>query len=112
MITAIIFTYLSSFLCALANNQSMTILLTQILVNPAFNCNAVDHQDKIAALGLIIGSNYGANLLLNGSLAGIMFESILDSKKAPKITYFYFARIGVLVMAPAILVAAIISSLW
>ena len=108
--TSLILTYLFSIMCALVNNQPMTILLTRVLFHPNFRCYVVDIERKASLFALIMGSNYGANLSLNGALAGIMWESILHAKGAPPIGYWYFTKTGSVVMLPTIFTAALISA--
>ena len=111
ILSAISVTYLSTLICALVNNQPMTILLTRVLFHPNFACH-VSRTEWIASIfGLIMGSNFGANITLNGALAGIMWESILESYGVKSVGYVYFMKTGSLVMLPTIIAAASVTGL-
>jgi len=93
---------LSSVSCNILNNQPMTILFTRVLEDSNFT---VAEKPEIGAMfGLILGSNFGANLTLVGALAGIMWSAILD-QKGYKLGFFKFAAIGITIMPLVILVS-------
>ncbi|CAO3623401.1 unnamed protein product [Cunninghamella blakesleeana] len=87
-------------LCQFLNNLPTTILLTRIIQHPAFALS-IDDRPPIKQgilLGLIAGSNIGANFTLVGSLAGIMFEHILKTKGIFTLGYFQFLKWNLLLL--------------
>ena len=95
LISIFIIAFLASLACNLMNNQPMTILFTQILLSSSYQSS---DQIKLGIIfALIMGSNFGANFTLVGSLAGIMWYKILSDKDV-KITFKQFARYGFLIM--------------
>jgi Na+/H+ antiporter NhaD/arsenite permease-like protein len=103
--------FLSAFGCVLFNNQPMTILFTKLLQHPNFVNAASAIEEKGSLFALAMGSNTGANLALNGSLAGLMWITILKNKGVFTMTYFRFARLGMLVCIPVILGTSLIIAL-
>ncbi|CAO3612105.1 unnamed protein product [Cunninghamella echinulata] len=87
-------------LCQFLNNLPTTILLTRIIQSPFFTPYVL-HDPSIQQgilLGLIAGSNLGANFTLVGSLAGIMFEHILKTKGIFTLGYFQFLKWNLLLL--------------
>jgi len=62
-----LFGSLGSFACNVLNNQPMTILFTRVLQS---NFTVSATPTRGAMFGLILGSNFGANLTPVGALAG------------------------------------------
>jgi len=87
-ISAFLFCTLTSLSCNILNNQPMTILFTRVIQDENFTTIERPHQG--AMYGLILGSNFGANLTLVGALAGIMWAEILK-QKGYKLGFFKFA---------------------
>ena len=79
----------------------MTILFSRVLNNPYFKDRVSAEVYKASMFGLVIGSNYGANLTLIGALAGIMWSSILQRNEIT-MQYTKFLKYGVIVM-PAVI---------
>ena len=93
---------ISTLACNLMNNQPMTILFTQILLNGAF---VVPSANKFGTMfALIMGSNFGANLTLIGALAGLMWHKIAQSKDV-NIKFTEFAKYGFIVM-PIVMISS------
>jgi len=103
--------FLSAFGCVVFNNQPMTILFTKLLQHPNFVNVASALEEKGSLFALAMGSNTGANLALNGSLAGLMWISILNDKGVYSMTYFRFMKLGVLACIPVILGTSLVLSL-
>jgi len=87
---------ITTFSCSFLNNQPMTILYTSIVQNHAFNGTVSLVAQKGATLALVMGSNLGANITLFGALAGIMWITVVKSKGL-SVSYFQFAKIGIMV---------------
>ncbi len=88
-------TFMSSAAANLISNQPMTILITEILQNPSFAVSV--KAEKASMFALILGSNFGANFTLIGSLAGLMWSKLLKSK-GYKISPKQFSKYGLLIM--------------
>ncbi|KAJ3206620.1 hypothetical protein HDU67_008044 [Dinochytrium kinnereticum] len=70
-------------LCSLLNNLPASILLSRVLLHPAYN---VHPATKVGALyALVAGANLGACLTISGSLAGIMWLEILRGLKVVRL---------------------------
>ncbi|TFG29190.1 MAG: hypothetical protein EU532_03720 [Promethearchaeota archaeon] len=97
--------FLSALACNLMNNQPMTILFTQILLSSSYQTS---DQVKLGIIfALIMGSNFGANFTLVGSLAGLMWYKILSDNDV-KISFKEFAKIGFLIMPIVITLSCIV----
>ena len=99
---AISTTFISAFLCNLLNSQPMTILMTRVFQHPEFMIVSPVIQEA-SMYGLILGSNFGTNVTLAGSLSGLMWISILKSKGigADKMGFLIFFKYGML-MTPLV----------
>ena len=95
------------FIANLINNQPMSILFSNILLNPNLLMPASVQNSVVYAL--IIASNLGANLTLTGALAGLMWENILR-KKNLRINYRIFFKVG-LIITPLVFLASLLT-LW
>lgn len=100
----IIFGLASALLANLLNNIPMTIAFVPLIAE--FQGEGL----VAAALATTIGSNLGANITPLGSLAGLMWMSILDSK-ACRISFRQFIACGVRVTPFALLAALGVLSL-
>lgn len=87
--------FISSGAANLLSNQPMTILFTRMLQTPGFVVSAQASQASM--FSLVLGSNFGANLTLIGSLAGLMWRKLL-SDKGVFISFKEFSKYGLLVM--------------
>jgi Na+/H+ antiporter NhaD/arsenite permease-like protein len=95
----------------LMNNQPMTILMTRVLLSGTYEEGVPDPRVRQgAAFALVVASNLAANFTLLGSLAGIMWVSILRRQGLPGFGYLQFLRL----MAPVGLAcsAATLLVLW
>jgi len=63
-----------------------------------------EHADKLDILAALVGGDLGPRLLPTGSLAGLLWISLLRVHGVP-ITTLQFARVGVVVMVPSLLAA-------
>jgi len=104
-IASFLFCSLTSVSCNILNNQPMTILFTRVLQNQDQNFTLAEKPFKGAMFGLILGSNFGANLTIVGALAGIMWAEILK-QKGYKLGFFKFAQLGFTLMPLVIGVSA------
>ncbi len=100
--------FLTSLTCNLINNQPMTILFTQVLLNESL---VVSEIIKFGLMfSLIMGSNFGANFTLIGALAGIMWQKITHDKGV-QISFGEFAKYGLIIMPIVIIVACSVLTL-
>lgn len=96
--------FLSSLAAGSMNNHPMTIFFVRALQSPAFS---VSNTFKLGAiLALVAGSNLGANFMLTGALAGLMWAKILSSKGC-SISFTEFSKYGFLVMPPVVAAACL-----
>lgn len=94
--------FLSSLAAGLMNNHPMTIFFVKALQSSSFS---TFHAAKFGSmLALIVGSNLGANFMLTGALAGLIWAKILSSK-GNSISFPEFSKYGFLVMPPVVAVA-------
>ncbi len=90
------------------NNQPMTILLSNLLINPLY---VVEEETFIkSAYSLIAASNLGANLTLIGALAGVMWAGILK-EKGLNIDYWSFFKTGIKI-TPIVFFAVLLTILF
>jgi arsenical pump membrane protein len=83
----------SALTCNVMNNQPMTILFTNILLNSSLSSSLLVG----GMFALIMGSNFGANFTLIGALAGIMWFKIIQNQDVT-ISFKQFSKYGFLVM--------------
>ncbi len=98
-------TFVSSAMANLMSNQPMTIFLTRTLQNPAFAVSV--EAEKASMFALILGSNFGANFTLIGSLAGLMWSKLLRDKGVV-ISFRQFSKYGLLVMPLTLVVSCLV----
>ncbi|KAF9206042.1 hypothetical protein BGZ49_003115 [Haplosporangium sp. Z 27] len=98
--------FISVLLCNIFNNVPMTILVARILQHPNFIDSPVATPEVIKGclFALIVGSNLGACTTLISSLAGLMWDSILRSKKS-EVGFWNYFRWNMGVMPVVIFVA-------
>jgi len=89
-------TTISFMLCTLIDNQPASILLTQVLLAPAFQ-EMPTMVRTAGMLGVLEGANVGGCWSLMGALAGIMWSTLLRNKGIT-IGYIQFMRVGLKVM--------------
>jgi Na+/H+ antiporter NhaD/arsenite permease-like protein len=95
-------TYLSLALCNFMNNHPASIFLVRtfqsrfFIISAAFGIGS-SLALKGSSLALILGANFGANLTLMGSLAGLMWAKILSDKGQP-VSFSGFSKYGLLIM--------------
>ncbi|MEM0058021.1 MAG: ArsB/NhaD family transporter [Candidatus Bathyarchaeia archaeon] len=94
--------FLSSLAAGLMNNHPMTVFFVKALQSQAYSAPATVRLG--AMLALVVGSNLGANFMLTGALAGLMWAKIL-SDKGCSISFSEFSKYGFLVM-PLVVAAA------
>jgi arsenical pump membrane protein len=97
-----------SFMCSIAtgvmNHHPMTIFFVRVFNSPSF---AASQTTRLGAtLGLVVGSNFGANLTLIGALAGIMWAGILHDKGI-QISFSQFTKYGLIIMPLVTIVAGL-----
>jgi arsenical pump membrane protein len=96
---------LSSLLAGLMNNHPMTIFMVRTFQSPEY-----PGMRKAAALSLIAGSNLGANLMLTGALAGLMWAKLL-SDKGYTLSFSRFSLYGFSVTLPVMVVISLLLGL-
>ena len=114
--------FCAAFLCPLAGtNIGATIILVEIMRDPAFSRSAAVVNDRRVLLGAIyavaMGSNLGAfSFTFAGSLAGLLWRGLLrDSKTGSiEISQWRFARINFvpLIMQTAVACGIILGELY
>lgn len=96
LITVPSLSFLSALAAGLMNNHPMTVFFVKMIKE-----NLSSHLSGMTEIGvmsaLVIGSNLGANYMLTGALAGLMWNKIL-SEKGVKISFSQFSKYGFLVM--------------
>ncbi|MFN4133094.1 MAG: SLC13 family permease [Candidatus Hadarchaeales archaeon] len=98
--TVFVVMLVSSIAAGFMNNHPMSIFFVKAIYGT--------QSSKLApTLGLIAGSSFGGNLMLTGSLAGLMWARILAERGKP-ISFSEFSKYGVLVMLPVIAVASLV----
>ncbi|KAJ9633531.1 uncharacterized protein PV06_06174 [Exophiala oligosperma] len=103
----------AAFLCPLAGtNIGATIILVEIMRNPAFSQSSAALADHRILLGAIysvaMGSNIGAfSYTFAGSLAGLLWRDLL-ADKGIKVSQFKFARVNALPLLTQITTASAI----
>jgi len=95
------------FSANIINNQPMTILFSNVLVNNSFAVTQANLQ--ASAYALIVSSNLSANITLIGALAGLMWKNILDIKGV-SISYLDFLKKGIII-TPIVFVITL-ATLW
>ncbi|MEM2337374.1 MAG: ArsB/NhaD family transporter [Candidatus Bathyarchaeia archaeon] len=96
--------FASSFAAGLMNNHPMTIFFVKALQGSAFSTPRIVKFG--AMLALVVGSNLGANFMLTGALAGLMWAKIL-SNHGYTISFSEFSKYGFLVMPIVVVVACL-----
>ncbi|MCS7114145.1 MAG: ArsB/NhaD family transporter [Nitrososphaerota archaeon] len=94
--------FISSLAAGLMNNHPMTIFFVKTLQSPTFSASQLVKFGSM--LALVVGSNLGANFMLTGALAGLMWAKIL-SNKGYTMSFSEFSKHGFLVM-PAVVIAS------
>ncbi|MEM2866419.1 MAG: ArsB/NhaD family transporter [Candidatus Hadarchaeales archaeon] len=95
--TLFLLTLFSSLLAGAMNNHPMTLFLVRTFQSPEFSAGG--DLRLASTLGLIAGSNLGANLFLTGALAGLMWAKLLSDKGHP-VSFSQFSRYGFAVTLP------------
>ncbi|MEW6592329.1 MAG: SLC13 family permease [Candidatus Hadarchaeota archaeon] len=96
--------FLTSLSAGVMSNHPMTIFFVRVFNSPSF---AATQTTRLGAtLGLVVGSNFGANLTLIGALAGIMWAGILHDKGI-QISFSQFSKYGLLIMPLVTIVAGL-----
>jgi len=94
----------SALACNVVNNQPMTIMYTNVLLDSHMRLGPKALQGAMFAV--VAGSNLGGNMTLIGALAGIMWKSILSSKGV-QLSAGQFAKYGFLTTIPVLLVTCL-----
>ena len=105
--TLFLLTLLSSLLAGAMNNHPMTLFMVRTLQSPEFSRGS--HLRLASTLGVIAGSNLGANLFLTGALAGLMWAKLLSDKGYP-VSFSQFSKYGFLVTLPVMVLISLL--LW
>lgn len=95
-VATFLMTTISFVLCTLIDNQPASILLTQVLLAPAFDSLPTMVRTS-GMLGVLEGANVGGCWSLMGALAGIMWATLLRNKGI-RIGYIQFMKNGLRVM--------------
>ncbi len=105
--TLFLLTLFSSLLAGMMNNHPMTLFIVRTFQSQEFSPRG---DLKLAStLGLIAGSNLGANLFLTGALAGLMWAKLLSDKGYP-VTFSQFSKYGFVLTLPVMGVISLL--LW
>jgi arsenical pump membrane protein len=96
------------FMANIINNQPMSILFSNILINENIEMSKEVFQASVYSI--IIASNLGANLSMIGALAGLMWKKILKNKGLD-INYFQFLKVGIII-TPIVFALSLLSLLF
>jgi len=99
-------TTISFVLCTLIDNQPASILLTQVLLAPAFDTLPTLVRTA-GMLGVLEGANVGGCWSLMGALAGIMWSTLLRNKGI-RIGYIQFMKVSWRIMPFVTFIVALI----
>ncbi|MEM3545755.1 MAG: ArsB/NhaD family transporter [Candidatus Bathyarchaeia archaeon] len=106
MVTISSLSFLSALAAGLMNNHPMTIFFIKTLKEGGIQ--RVSEEVRISLTSaLVIGSNLGANYMLTGSLAGLIWSKILSDREV-KISFSEFSKYGFTIM-PLVTLAASLS---
>lgn len=94
---------ISALGASVMNNHTMTVFLIRT-ISEELTPHLSEGNWIHSTFALVIGSNLGANYMLTGSLAGLMWSKIL-SDKGVKISFLEFSKYGFMVM-PLVTLAA------
>ncbi|KAI8921583.1 arsenical pump membrane protein-domain-containing protein [Entophlyctis helioformis] len=100
--------FLSAYGCCLLNNQPLSIFFANILTHPSFSGAVSATTLRGGMFALILGSNFGGNLMLHAALAGLMWDGLLRFHGI-RIGFWQFSTYGLVV--PAVLVVGCLA-LW
>ncbi|KAJ3387524.1 hypothetical protein HDU92_001933 [Lobulomyces angularis] len=84
--TTLVTGLITAISCNLMNNLPMTIFFVKVLQNANFN----EEKRVWGMFALIFGSNFGANILFLGSLAGLMWSKLVASKGFKQSQFEFF----------------------
>lgn len=96
--------FTSVIVCNIVNNQPMTIMYTNVLLDPLLKIGPKALRG--ALFSVVAGSNIGGNITLVGALAGIMWKSIL-ADKGIELSAAQFSIYGCITMLPVLLATSI-----
>ncbi|CAO3568839.1 unnamed protein product [Mortierella alpina] len=98
--------FVAVLLCNIFNNLPMTILVTRVLQHPNFANSPVATPEVVKGclFALVVGSNLGACTTLIGSMAGLVWDSLLRNKNS-RVGYWNFFKWNMRVMPVVIFVA-------
>ncbi len=102
-LTILIAILIAALLSGIINNLPATILMSTALAGLS-----IQNVEPLI-YSTIIGSNIGANLIISGSLAGLMWLHLIK-EKGYKISWGEFSKIGFIVTIPVIIVVSLV--LW
>ncbi|KAF9949486.1 hypothetical protein BGZ70_001761 [Mortierella alpina] len=98
--------FVAVLLCNIFNNLPMTILVARVLQHPNFANSPVATPEVVKGclFALVVGSNLGACTTLVGSMAGLVWDSLLRNKNS-RVGYWNFFKWNMRVMPVVIFVA-------
>ena len=82
----------------------MTILFSNVLQSAAYGGRVSPLVMRGSLFSLVIGSNFGGNLMIHAALAGLMWVSLVESKGVA-ISFVRFAAVGLAAVIPVIAAA-------
>ncbi|KNE69423.1 hypothetical protein AMAG_13783 [Allomyces macrogynus ATCC 38327] len=104
VVTALLVALVACMLCAVMSNLPMTILMTKVLLSPAFRARVTGSAHRAAAMyAVVVASNVATCLALPGCLAGLMWAAMLGAKGVA-MRPAAFAKVGMAVLAAPVLV--------
>ncbi|MEM2875768.1 MAG: ArsB/NhaD family transporter, partial [Candidatus Bathyarchaeia archaeon] len=106
-LTSVVFglSFMFALAAGLMNNHPMTVFFIKTL-KESLASQLPENARISSTLALVIGSNLGANYMLTGSLAGLMWSKIL-SEKGIKISFSEFSKYGFTIMTLVTLTASL-----
>ncbi|MDW8061433.1 MAG: ArsB/NhaD family transporter [Nitrososphaerota archaeon] len=98
--------FISALGAGLMNNHTMTVFFVKT-IKESLALQFSERDQIVSTFALVIGSNLGANYMLTGSLAGLMWSKIL-SDKGVEISFSKFSKYGFMIM-PVVMLATSLS---
>lgn len=105
LITIFSLSFISALAAGLMNNHPMTIFFIKTFKDSLIPHLSGNFRISLTS-ALIIGSNLGANYMLTGSLAGLMWSKILTDREI-KISFSEFSKYGFTIMPLVTLTASL-----
>ena len=87
------------------NNLPMAIMLSQVMKSPIFQMRLSSRVIKGSLFALVLGSNFGGNVMIQASVAGLMWNELIFVKGI-RVGFLRFTAYGVLAVIPVLAAGA------